>query len=281
VTSGSRRPLDGRVALVTGGASGIGRACALELAAAGAAVAIGSRTAPAALSRPAVENTYYPTDDELAAARHEIEALGVGVYAAPLELRDDASVDALLAGAAKQLGPVDIVVTAAGVDASEPMAGHDDDLWHKVIDTNLHGNYRVLRRVLPGMMARGRGRIVIIGSTSAKVGAAGQAAYAASKAGLLGLMRCVALEAAPHGVTCNAVSPATVDTDMMRTSFAHKIEKAGNVTWEALWKRALEGYPQGHFLEPQDVAAMVGFLCREEARGITGENVGVTGGALY
>ena len=183
--------LRGRVALVTGGASGIGRACALALAGDGADLAIGSLLAKAGRTRPEVENSYYPTDEELSRTEAEIGEHGVRVFAAPLDVRDGIAVDTFIADASDALGPADIVVTAAGIDASQPVAEHDDGLWTQVIDTNLNGNFRVIKRCLPGMIERGRGRIVIIGSTSATIGAAGQAAYAAAKAGLLGLMRCV------------------------------------------------------------------------------------------
>ena len=273
--------LRGRVALVTGGASGIGRACALALAGDGADLAIGSLLAKAGRTRPEVENSYYPTDEELSRTEAEIGEHGVRVFAAPLDVRDGIAVDTFIADASDALGPADIVVTAAGIDASQPVAEHDDGLWTQVIDTNLNGNFRVIKRCLPGMIERGRGRIVIIGSTSATIGAAGQAAYAAAKAGLLGLMRCVALEGAPHGVSCNMVSPATIETEMMRTAFLHKIERDEDVSWEEQWAKALKGYPGGRFLMPGEIGAVVAFLAREEAFGITMENVKVTAGALY
>ena len=197
-------------------------------------------------------------------------------------MRSDASVGAFFERAAAELGPVDILANAAGIDLNQPLVDHPDELWHQVIDVNLHGNYRTIKQCLPGMIERRWGRVIIIASTSAIVGYAGKAAYSASKSGLLGLMRCVALEGAAHGVTCNAISPATVETEMFNTSFIHTAQSLGEGrTVERLRAERLETYPQRRFLQPPEIAAVAGFLCRDEARGITMENITVSAGALF
>ena len=246
-----------RTAVVTGGASGIGRAIALSLAGSGADVAIGSLVAVDGVKRPAIENTYYPDEDELEHTRQEIVKQGVRCMAVPLDVRSDESVQSFLDDANAALGPVDILVNAAGVDLNHPMVGHPDDLWHQILDVNLTGSYRTIKRCLPGMIDRGWGRVIIIASTSASIGYAGKAAYSASKSGVLGLMRCVALEGAAHGVTCNAISPATVDTEMLQSSFMHTAEGLEEGwTAERLREERLGTYPQGRFLQPSEIAAV-------------------------
>jgi NAD(P)-dependent dehydrogenase (short-subunit alcohol dehydrogenase family) len=178
------------------------------------------------------------------------------------------------------LGPVDILVNAAGIDFNHAICGHPDEIWHRIIDTNLTGTYRMIKRCLPGMMDRRWGRIINIASTSSIVGHALKPAYSASKSGLLGLTRCVALEGAAHGVSCNAISPATVETEMLNTTFLHTSERTGS-TVEELRRERLETYPQKRFLEPREIGALAAFLCRDDAFGITMENIAVSAGALF
>ena len=266
--------------MVSGGASGIGRATALALADFGATIAIGSLLARNGVRRPNVENTYFPPPDELDATRKDLEHAGAKTYAADLDVRSDSSVDQFINAAIATLGPVDILVCAAGTDFNHSICGHPDDVWHRIIDTNLNGTYRMIKRTLPSMIERRWGRIIIIASTSATTGAALKPAYSASKAGLLGLMRCVALEGAPYGVTCNSISPATVETEMLNTTFLHTSEKSGR-TVSQLRNDRLATYPQARFLQPKEIGALAAFLCRDEASGITMENIGVTGGANF
>ena len=278
--AGPRSNLAGRVAWVTGGASGMGRACALAFAGSGADVAIGSLLEGA--DRPLGSLTYRPSHDELTATREMIEAEGVRAFAGPLDVRSVESVEGFHAAAVNALGAIDIVVNAAGIFGRQPIAGHDDALWQATIDVNLGGPYRTIKRCLPGMIERGWGRIVNIASTSANVGYAGTSAYCASKAGLLGLTRCVALEGAPHGVTCNAINPGNVDTDFARVSFARrsKTEDLGESAEEHFAALAA-GQPQKRFVEAHEIGALAAFLCREEAAGITMEDITVSGGALF
>jgi NAD(P)-dependent dehydrogenase (short-subunit alcohol dehydrogenase family) len=275
------RYLEGRTAWVTGGASGMGRAIALALAEAGADVAIGSLLAEGGITRPTDADTYFPTVKELETACAALEAKGARTLARPLDVRSNESVRGFFEAASEAFGKIDILVNAAGMDVNQSIVGHPDALWHRVIDTNLNGNYRTIKLSLPGMMERGWGRIVIIASTAASVGSPTNAAYCTSKAGLLGLMRCVALEAAPHGVTCNAISPGFVDTPMAETFFHHAVERGEAASVEVARAEAIKDYPQGAFIEAEDIASLATYLCSDGAARITMEDLRISGGALW
>jgi 3-hydroxybutyrate dehydrogenase len=140
----------------------------------------------------------------------------------------------------------------------------------------------MMRKLLPGMIARRWGRIINIGSTAATVGWKDNPAYCASKSGLLGLTRCVALEGAPHGVTSVMISPTWVETELMRRNVAQVVEREGKGrSLDEAMAEIAAGNPQGRIVQPQEIAALAAFLCREEARGITMENIQITGGALW
>ena len=159
--------------------------------------------------------------------RSALSAHGTKVHAAHLDVRDSDLTNRFVAEAEAAIGPADILVNAAGTTAEQPVCGHSDALWNKIVDTNLTGAFRATRAVLPGMIGRGWGRIVNIGSTAASVGWKDNPAYCASKAGLLGLTRCVALEGAAHGVTCVMISPTWVETELMRRNVAQVVEREG------------------------------------------------------
>ena len=249
--------LSGRSAIVTGGLAGIGLAIAQGLAAAGARVAVGSRGGGAGVPQ------------------------GLA-HAAALDVGSTASVNDFVAGAVAALGPIDILVNAAGITAEQPVCGHDDALWDRIIDTNLTGAFRMSRAVLPTMLARGWGRVLNIGSTAATVGARDSPAYCASKAGLLGLTRCLALEGAAQGVTCVMISPTWVDTEMMDRNLAEVVarEGLGRTIAQARAEIAAQN-PQKRILEAKEIAGLAVFLCSDAACGITMENIQVTGGALW
>lgn len=272
--------LSGRAALITGGLTGQGLAIAQALAGQGANVAVGSYVASMA-QRPA-DAAAYPDPEEVASVRRGLEARGVRVHAGHLDVRESASVEAFCEAAEAACGPVDILVNAAGTTAEQPVCGHPDALWDKIIDTNLTGAFRTTRRLLPGMIARGWGRILNIGSTAATVGWKDNPAYCASKAGLLGLTRCVALEGAPHGVTCVMVSPTWVETELMRRNVAQVLEREGKGrTLEEGMADIARQNPQGRIIQPNEIASLVAYLCGEEAKGITMENIQITGGAMW
>lgn len=257
----------------------MGRAIALALASAGADVAVGSLLSGA--SRVAKELSYLPGREELEATRALVEAEGVRCLAGDLDVTSNESVDAFVARTRETFGQVDVLANAAGITAEHGVCDHPDALWHKVIDVNLHGSFRMIRRVLPGMLEKKWGRIVNIASTAASVGAPLSAAYSASKAGVVGLTRCVALEGAAHGVTCNAISPSWV-----RTSFG--LGWMGDIAREQEGREAEDyvaeiesSHPQGRLIEPSEVAALTLYLCRPEAAGMTMQDLVLSGGALW
>lgn len=272
--------LSGRAAVITGGLTGQGLAIAHELARAGASVAVGSYVSEAAGRQG--DAAAYPDPDEIVAVRDALEAHGARVFAGHLDVRDTGVIRQFLGAAEAVCGPADILVNAAGTTAEQPVCGHSDELWLKILDTNLNGAFRMVREVLPGMIGRRWGRIVNIGSTAASVGWKDNPAYCASKAGLLGLTRCVALEGAPHGVTCVMVSPTWVETELMRRNVEQVVarEGRGRSLAEAMAEIAAQN-PQQRIIQPAEIAGTVAFLCSEAAKGITAENIQITGGALW
>jgi NAD(P)-dependent dehydrogenase (short-subunit alcohol dehydrogenase family) len=197
-------------------------------------------------------------------------------------VRSTASLEAFTLDAQRRLGSIDILASAAGTSTFCPVEGHPEELWHEIIDTNLNGAFRAIRACLPAMKQRGWGRIVIIASTAARVGEKSNAAYCASKSGLLGLMRCVALEGAPHGVTCNTISPGYVRTRMLEASLATETKLTGSkLSIDQRIAEIAAAYPQKRIIEPDEIGALAAFLCREEAKGITMEDITVAAGSLW
>ena len=275
--------LKGRTAWVTGGATGMGRACALALAGAGANVAIGSLTGAVANDSVRGEAALVLADNELEAARAEIEALGAGALARPLNVCSNASVRSFHDAAIAAFGAVDILVNAAGGSAHHMITDHPDELWHRTIDVNLTGPYRTIKLCLPGMIGRNWGRIINIASTAANVGAVAQGAYCASKSGLLGLTRCVALEGAAHGVTCNAINPGSVKSPhVVRVAIPNQIAMLGiDQSLDDYLDDILENVPQKRWIEADEIGVFAAFLCRDEARGLTMGDVTISGGAMW
>ncbi|PII39133.1 3-oxoacyl-ACP reductase [Sinorhizobium meliloti CCBAU 01290] len=271
--------LKGRSAVITGGLTGQGLAIAEALAAEGANVAVGSfvREAAGRLGDAAA----YPDPQEIVEVRERLAAAGTAVYAGHWTFAT-ARRSRIRVGGGTACGPADILVNAAGTTAEQPVAGHSDELWLKIIDTNLNGAFRMTRRLLPGMIGSKWGRIINIGSTAATVGWKDNPAYCASKSGLLGLTRCVALEGAPHGVTCVMISPTWVETELMRRNVQQVVEREGRGrTMEEAMSDIAAQNPQNRIIQPDEIAALAAFLCGEGARGITMENIQVTGGALW
>ncbi|MBV8831661.1 MAG: SDR family oxidoreductase [Acidobacteriaceae bacterium] len=279
----SDKYLAGKVAWVTGGASGMGRATALALARAGAHVAIGSLVAS---SRGAAvlpgQNCHTPADDALEATKCAIESVGVRAMALPLDVCSDESVRAFHAVIRDTLGEVDVLINAAGSSVRQFIADHSDELWYRMLDVNLTGPYRTIKLCLPGMMSRRWGRIVNFASTAANIGYPMHGAYCASKSGLLGLTRCVALEGAPFGVTCNAINPGFVDTESNYAASQMEIEIAGlDTTVDAYRAGIAASLPQKRYLKPDEVAAFAAFLCRPEALGIEGQDITIAMGSQW
>jgi NAD(P)-dependent dehydrogenase (short-subunit alcohol dehydrogenase family) len=189
------------------------------------------------------------------------------------------SVREVFQSARRALGTVDILVNGAGVAPSAPLVKTSDEDWRRAIEVNLSGPFYCMREALPEMIARGWGRVVNVASIAGKTGMPYISAYAASKHGLLGLTKCAALEAAASGVTVNAVCPGYVDTPMTDVSVARIVGKTGIAEAEVR-RRLAEASPQKRLVTSEEVAALVLYLCRDEARGITGQALNVDGGTL-
>ena len=275
----SEKFLNGRAAMVTGGASGMGRAMALAFADAGADVAIGSLLTGGA--RVSGELVNMPGADELESTRKEIEARGVKAVAVSLDVTSNESVQAFYDATASAFGKVDILANAAGITAEHTISGHPDALWDKVIDVNLNGTYRAIKVCLPGMIERKWGRIINIASTAASVGAVTSGAYCASKAGVVGLSRCAALEGAEHGVTCNAISPTWVETTFGTEWMSNIAEEQESRTGAEYIADVKAANPQGRLVQPSEIGALAAFLCRDEAIGMTMQDLTVSAGSLW
>ena len=265
--------------MVTGGASGMGLAMAVAFASAGADVAIGSLLAGG--SRADGEVVHMPGHEQMDRACSLIEAEGVRCLATNLDVTSNDSVEQFFQATVDRFGKVDVLANAAGITAESTVSGHSDTLWDKVIEVNLTGTYRAIKRVLPGMIERKWGRIINIASTAATVGAATSGAYCASKAGVVGLTRCVALEGAPHGVTCNALSPTWVDTSFGREWMSDIAEKQEHRTGEEYVADVKKSNPQGRLISPTEIGALALFLCSDGAQGITMEDLRVSAGSLW
>jgi NAD(P)-dependent dehydrogenase (short-subunit alcohol dehydrogenase family) len=255
-------PLTSRTALVTGGGRGIGRAIAVELARAGASVAIAARTGA-------------ELDETLAA----IDALSAKGAAFTVDLADRASAVRLVGDVETRLGPVDILVNNAGVGSSidpRPVASFSDDTWDLTLATNLTAPYLLCKAAVPRMIERGWGRIINVASIVATIGADRGSAYAASKGGLVAFTKSLALEVAKNGITANAICPGPVRT---RTSDLRleQIAQERGVAFGDL-ERGLT--PMNRRLDPVEIAHVALFLASDAAAGITGQAWNVDAGAV-
>jgi len=205
-----------------------------------------------------------------AAALRETGADAIGVEA---DVTDRRAVDAALDRVRAELGPIAIMITSAGLDSFEPFTDITIESWERVLAVNLTGTFHCLQAATPDMLSARWGRMVTISSSSAQSGAARMAHYVASKGGVIGLTRALALELAPHGITVNTIPPGMIDTPMLRRAAA-----GGDIG--RLEKVAARMIPVGRPGTPEEIAATCGFLCSDEAAFITGQVVGVNGGMV-
>ena len=254
--------LSGKIALVTGGGRGLGRAIALELAARGAAVAVAARS-----------------KNEVDEVAHEVRVKNVRAFSVVMDVTSEQSVQAAVAAVEKELGPVDILVNNAGIAPSATFEKTDSELWRRTFAVNVDGTYFPLRACLGGMVKRGWGRVINMASIAGKVGYPYVSAYVASKHAVVGLTRAVALEVAKKGVTVNAVCPGYVDTPMTREAVERIQAKTGLSKADA--KGHLENTsPQGRMVGEDEVARLVAFLAEPGQLGINGQAINLDGGGV-
>jgi SDR family mycofactocin-dependent oxidoreductase len=267
---------DGRVVLITGAARAQGRSHALTLAREGADVAICDIAAPMEWA------PYEPaTAQDLEETARLVRAEGRRVHSGRLDVTDSAAVDAFVASTIAELGRVDGLVANAAIYSLDPIVELADEQWRRTIDVNLTGVFFAIRAVLPHMIERRSGRIVVIASIGGRGGFTNTAHYTSSKWGVIGLTKCAAAEAAPYGITANAVCPTTVNTPMIRNerNFRHFAPEVEHPTLEDVMPalEAVNPMP-GIWVEPEDVSNAVAFLLSDEARYISGETLGVSMG---
>jgi len=243
--------LSGRVALVTGASQGIGRACALKLAEAGATVALAARN--------------HQKLDELV---DQITAAGGKAGAFVLDVGDEEQIKSVFKTALTQFGKIDILVNNAGITRDQLVMRMKRADWDAVLNTNLTSAYLCIQQVIGAMLRQRWGRIINVTSVFGQTGQAGQANYAASKAGLIGLTMAIAREVGSRNITCNAVAPGFIET-AMTAALSDDMKQTG-----------LKMIPLGRIGTPEDVAGAVRFLASEEASYITGHVLNINGGML-
>jgi NAD(P)-dependent dehydrogenase (short-subunit alcohol dehydrogenase family) len=247
--------------LVTGASRGIGAAIVADLDAAGHRLALTART-----------------ESSLRAVADSLTGVGGSALALPEDATDPESAERLRNAIAAEWGGIDVLVVNAGEGKAAPLAKTDDAMWQASLDVNLTAPFRLLRAFVPGMVESGFGRVVVVASVAAKVGAPYISAYAAAKHGVLGLVRSVAVEVATSGVTVNAVCPGYVDTPMTDRTIDAIVEQTGRTAEQA--RASLERQqPIGRLISPQEVADAVRY-CIADAGALNGQAINLDGGGV-
>jgi ketoreductase len=252
--------LAGKVALVSGGGTGIGKAISELMARNGAKVAIASRN-----------------PSHLRSAAQAFEASRYPILPIQMDVRKKEQVKSAVARVLENWGPIDILVNNAGISGLNRIDDPDDSRWYDILETNLSGMYLITKEVLKFMKDRGNGRIINVSSVLGKFGVAGYTAYCASKHGVIGFTRALALEVVGRGITVNAICPGWVDTDMARQGMEESAARQG-ITTEEFRKQELQAVPIRRFIDAEEVAALVLYLASEKASGITGQAINICGG---
>ncbi|HEY2918230.1 MAG TPA: SDR family NAD(P)-dependent oxidoreductase [Candidatus Binatia bacterium] len=254
--------LNQKIVLITGGSGGLGRALASVFSAQGHRVVITARH-----------------QDKLDATAAQMAINGRQVVALPCDVTDRDQVKSLAEKIATRLGTVQILINNAGIARAVNFADMPDDLWDETLETNLTGAYNCCKIFLADMIQAKWGRIINIASTTAKVGYRHVTAYTASKHGLLGLTRSLALETAQQGITVNAICPGYIDDERTRENAKLMAEKTGKSTQEILQLFAASA-PQNRLIAPEEVASLALLMASEKLAGMTGQAINVDGGAV-
>jgi len=254
--------LTNRVALVTGASRGIGKSITFELAKAGASLALVSRN-----------------EELLKRVSEEARKIGVKCLYEVFDVSDENRLESFIDDVHRQLGSLDILVNNAGAYETSSLANQPLDSWRRLLEINLTAAMRASRAVVPLMIRKNWGRIISVSSISGKTGEPYGAAYSASKFGLIGMSQALALEVAEHGITVNTVCPGWVDTDMAHDQLnSAQWCELNNIPLADSEEIARLSVPQKRLIEPEEVASLVGYLCTEGARGITGQAINICGG---
>jgi NAD(P)-dependent dehydrogenase (short-subunit alcohol dehydrogenase family) len=282
IRPGRGSALTGKIAVVTGGARGIGRAIAVEFAANGADVAILDIAGPVSPASDAKA----ATGDDMAETTRQIQAYGRRALAIRADIRDIAALRAAAEQVGRGLGPIDIVVANAAIQRWKPLLEMEDSDWNDVIANNLNGTANTVRAFAPAMVARKRGRLILLSSMQGKHGTKNGSSYSASKWGILGLMKSAAMELGQYNITVNALIPGLVDTPLTRYEkrLTESMGETGQTppahpTPQQAWDARAPTVPlKVGWLQPEDISPAAVFLASDAAAMVTGAEYEVTGG---